>query len=122
MFQKKDEGEFTALPPRLPPPPAALFHSHAGLQLQRCCGHQPEVALNRPNVDAPPSKPARQPPPLAADGRAESGPELAVHAELVPERGRTGRKAQAAPEVRFQHGAFAQALGVDCALPACIKR
>jgi len=70
--------------------------------------------------ELPPQR--QQQPPPAADGRAEGGPEPAVHVELVPERRAAGRQAQTAPEVRLQHGAAAEAVRVIDAPPAGLER
>lgn len=70
----------------------------------------------------PPAAPPPAPPPPAADGGAEGGPEPAVHVESVPQRRGAGRPAQAAPEVRLQHGAPAEAVRRLGAPPAGLPR
>lgn len=60
--------------------------------------------------------------PPVVNGRTKSGPELAVHVEFVPERGRTGRQAQTAPKVRVQHRPLAETFGVFSAHFVGIKR
>lgn len=81
----------------------------------------PHVVEAQPS-ESPELQGAQRRAPPAADGRAESGPEPAVHAELIPERSGTGRQAQTTPEVRLQHGASAETDGVLGALPASVQR
>lgn len=97
-------------PVRSHPPVVFPLHPHRHR-------HRGENGLQTPLT----TEPQRRAPP-AADGRAESGPEPAVHAEFVPQRGGTGRKAQTAPEVRLQHGPAADTVRVDGALPARVQR